>query len=548
MVKFREVFTRMDILRILCVGMLVLGLTNCRKKTDTVASELKEAGHELTAESWFGAIRGNDVVVMKKMVGGGFDEKTTDASGSSGLHVAAEHSSREAAEYLLNRGFSVDEKTGSGLTPLMHAVLADQPEMVKWLLRQGADPKLKDNEGFIALMHGVTKGRRQAVEELAPYYREDLDSALLLAALVGQTEVIDALTNYGASVYARMEDGRTPLMLAAQNGHREAAALLIDIGASRFATSEDGHTAQSLAVSAGNQEIATMIETGSVDDRLALESDEEVAEVMNGYLEEFETAGEESGAVAAIEEGESGLALTSERGSVAEGSAATMIETIEVASLSGGADGGPVVTAVTGTEERSPRSLDGATISRTPAPHEAGEPAGLGRVAQRPRAASEEFPLVMRHYRQRELPVEVKEVSGGVAALRLAGPEPQEVRLEAGEKIPGSSLVLVRVYSRVEQGKMNGGESIEIGVVEVEDQQTGQRRDWMAGQPAVSHDPLAMVEDAVTGRRYLAKPGQMFHSEGGRQFVVSDVRPNQVVIEETATGEVRTLGLRGPKG
>ncbi len=95
---------------------------------------------------------------------------------------------------------------------------------------------------------------------------------------------------------------------------------------------------------------------------------------------------------------------------------------------------------------------------------------------------------------------------------------------------------------------MNGGESIEIGVVEVEDQQTGQRRDWMAGQPAVSHDPLAMVEDAVTGRRYLAKPGQMFHSEGGRQFVVSDVRPNQVVIEETATGEVRTLGLRGPKG
>ncbi len=538
----------MDILRIFCVGVLVLGVTNCRKKTDTVESELKEAGYEMTANSWFGAIRDEDVAVMKKMTGGGFDDKTLDGNGSSGLHVAADHGSMEAGEFLLNRGFSVDQKSEGGRTPLMHAVLANQPEMVKWLLRQGADPKLKDNEGFIALMHGVTKGSRKAVEELAPYHREELDSALLLAALVGQTEVIDALTNYGGSVYARMGDGRTPLMLAAQNGHREAAALLIEIGASRFATTDEGHTAQSLAVSAGHEDIATMIETGFVDDRLALESDEEVAEAMNGYLEEFEPAEEEAGAVAAVDETAGGEALTPAAGSVANEPGATTNGAEQVVGVRDGSDGEPMVAGVAAKEYSTSSSLEGATISTKLAPQGAREPSEPDLVGEATGVASEDFPLVMRHYRQRELPVEVKQVSGGVAALHLAGPEPREVRLEAGETIPGSDLLVVKVYSRVEQGKLNGGESIEIGVVEVEDQQTGQRREWMAGQPAVSHDPLAMVEDAVTGRRYLAKRGQTFHSEDGREYVVSDVRPNQLVIEETASGEVRTLGLRGPKG
>jgi hypothetical protein len=72
--------------------------------------------------------------------------------------------------------------------------------------------------------------------------------------------------------------------------------------------------------------------------------------------------------------------------------------------------------------------------------------------------------------------------------------------------------------------------------------------EWMAGRPAAGHDPVALVEDAATGRRYVAKPGQKFTSDDGREFIVNDVRPGQIVIEETASGEVRTLRLRGPKG
>jgi hypothetical protein len=108
--------------------------------------------------------------------------------------------------------------------------------------------------------------------------------------------------------------------------------------------------------------------------------------------------------------------------------------------------------------------------------------------------------------------------------------------------------VVVRVFSRTETGKLNQGQPIEVGVVEVEDKDSGLKREWIAGRSASSHDPVALVEDSATGRRYIAKPGQKFFSDDGREFVVSDVRPSQLVIAETATGEVRTLRLRGPRG
>jgi len=50
------------------------------------------------------------------------------------------------------------------------------------------------------------------------------------------------------------------------------------------------------------------------------------------------------------------------------------------------------------------------------------------------------------------------------------------------------------------------------------------------------------------GYRYVAKLGQKFNCEDGREFIVNNVRPGQIVIEETTSGEVRTLRLRGSKG
>ena len=74
--------------------------------------------------------------------------------------------------------------------------------------------------------------------------------------------------------------------------------------------------------------------------------------------------------------------------------------------------------------------------------------------------------------------------------------------------------------------------------VEVRDTATGTSREWISGVPANAHDPVALVEDSATDRRYT----------DGTEYIISDVCPNQLVIEEAATGAVQTIPLRGPRG
>jgi ankyrin repeat protein len=467
-------------------------LPSCKKRGETVKSDLGEAGYQLTTEDWFRASRANDVPALKKFISGKFAADTRNAEGDSALHAAAAAGARGAADFLLNRGLAVDLRGAAERTPLMAAVLADQTEMVRWLLRQGADPGLRDQDGFKPLMLAVREGRPAAVGELAAYHREDLDPALLLAALVGRADVIDALTNFGASVYARMEDGRTPLMIAAENGHADAVTLLIDIGASRFATDPDGRTAADLATASGHPEIAALISRDPLPADLALESPVEIAESMEAF----------------VDPGKSGEPPVPRR------AAPKLIEGEMLSS--------PVAS------QQAPR--------KSPAAGPA-----LGEPFPMP-------PLVMRRYREKEMPVSVKSVTGDTATVRIAGAAPREVNVRAGDPIPGSNLVIVRVQRRLEDSKLSLGRPVEISVVEVRDRTTGSTREWISGVPSKAHDPVALVEDAATGKRYLASPGQRFKGADGAEYLISDVRPNQMVIQETASGTVQTIPLRGPRG
>lgn len=450
-------------------------LPGCQRRDETVKDDLQEAGYRLTTDDWFRAARGNDVAAMKKFVAAKFPANSRDAAGDSALHAAAAAGAQASADYLLDRGMEIDLRGASDRTPLMAAVLANQTEMTRWLLKQGADAKLKDAQGFKPLMLAVREGSTGAVEELAASNRDDLDPALLLAALVGRTDVIDALTNFGASVHARMEDGRTPLMLAAQNGHAGAVELLLDIGASRFTTDSEGRTAADLAGTAGHGEIVALISRDPLPEDLALESPAEIAGEMDAFVE-----------AAVAKSGSKAL----KRG------------------------GGAI-------------PLQGETLG-SPA---AGEP-----------------PLVMRHYREKEVPVAVRSVKGETAIVTVGGLAPRELKLRAGDRVPGSQLVVVRVRRRMEDSKVNSGAATEISVMEVRDTSTGGTREWISGVPSKAHDPAALVEDAATGRRYLAFPGQRFKTADGTEFLVSDIRPNQMVLQETASGAVRTIPLRGPRG
>ncbi|HSP41946.1 MAG TPA: ankyrin repeat domain-containing protein [Luteolibacter sp.] len=479
------------------MAVLLASPAACRKPSEAGKSDLKEAGYALTVEDWMRAASHDDLAALKKFLVAGFEVSATDAAGNTALHAAAAAGAQQSADLLLDRGLAIDTRGALARTPLMSAVIAGQTEMTAWLLRQGADPRLKDEAGYNALMLAVREDSNAALAELAPHHRDALDSALLLAALSGRTAAIDTLTSYGASVYTRMDDGRTPLMLAAENGHTEAVELLLDIGSSRFSTDQDGRSAADLADSAGHAEIAAMILETSLSDEFVIESPEEIALAMDSYVEASQAS-------------------------------------------VGSAEAGVPQQADTTTPEPA-RPIEGATLSAAVAPAET--------VSATSSDAMPVPPVVMRHYRQRELPVEVRGVSDDdTATIAILGPETRELKVRAGETIPGSNLVVVRVRQRVLDSKLDLGRPGEVSVVEVRDATTGVNRAWITGLPATAHDPVALVEDAATGRRYTATAGQKFRSEDGSEFIVTDVRPNQLVIENTATGAVRTLTLRGPRG
>jgi ankyrin repeat protein len=477
------------------MAVCLMAAVSCRKPAEASKSDLAEGGYTLTTADWLRAASRDDVTALKKFVAAGFEAGARGETGDSALHAAAAAGALKAADYLLKRGLAIDLAGSGRRTPLMHAVIAKQTSTVRWLLRQGADPRLKDAEGYSALMLAVREGASGAVAELAPYQRDSLDSAILLAALVGQAEVIDTLTNYGASVYARMEDGRTPLMIAAENGHKAAVELLLDLGSSRFSTDAAGRSAADIAREAGHAEIVALILRAPRPAELALESPEQVAQAMDSFVD----AAIHPDAAENPPNGPSAVPSKSIDGQVL----------------------GPIVR----TEEHSGDQTSNRTTPGFPMP-----------------------PLVMRHYREREMPLEVRTVSKDSATLVLRGAPQPEVTVAPGETIPGSRLAVVRVQRRMEDSKLNLGQPMEVSVVEVRDTATGVSREWISGVPASAHDPVALVEDASTGKRYTATPGQRFKSADGREFVISDVRPNQIIIEDAASGAVRTLPLSGPRG
>lgn len=494
---------------------VAFALLGCKSRKEASSNDLGDAGYQLTAADWFRATADDNPVALELFIKGGMQIGTKTADGNSALHVAAAAGAMKSGKFLLDHKVAIDEPGAGGRTPLMEAIVGGKTEMTRWLLKQGADPKAKDAEGFKPLMLAVKEGRSEVIGDLAVYDRDDLDGALLTAALLGQAKVIDELTNYGGSIYARMDDGRTALMVAAENGHAEAVKLLIEIGSNRFTTDPEGHTAADLAAEAGHAEIVALLSAEPTQGELALQSDQQIGTEMAASLDL-----PKAGTTNAIPEGtDASLAAVSGKSSVKKAP-----ESIDGVDLTGAVTSSADVPGV-----REPLAVPGGREATPPA---AAKPVGL----------------VMRSYRQRELPIEITHVEGGNAQIKLRGAKPREVSVAQGGTIPGSRLQIVGLRRKMHSGKENLGKLTEVSVVEVEDSATGVRRELIAGVPASAHDPVALVEDQSTGRRFMASPGQHFTASDGTRYTVADVRPNQIVLENEATKVTQTLPLRGPRG
>jgi ankyrin repeat protein len=128
---------------------------------------------------------------------------------------------------------SLSAEVGNGHTALMRAALEGNTARVKALLRRGANVNAKDLEGHTALMFAVV----------------NLHS-----------DIVKLLLEHGADVNASANDGLTALMLAASCGDAAVVRALLDKGADKGCKlTRTGKNAAMLAAEKGYTAIVDLL-------------------------------------------------------------------------------------------------------------------------------------------------------------------------------------------------------------------------------------------------------------------------------------------------
>jgi len=151
-------------------------------------------------------VAGQTETVLKKLDANPDLLETRNGDGWTPLHLAAFFGGPDLIHALLDRGASVNARSGNAMTntPLHAAVAGGKTENVQALAKRGADVNAQQSGGWTAL-HG--------------------------AAQSGNREMVEVLIAAGADLKARAENNQSPLDLALQKGQQSVAALLEQLGA-----------------------------------------------------------------------------------------------------------------------------------------------------------------------------------------------------------------------------------------------------------------------------------------------------------------------------
>ena len=85
------------------------------------------------------------------------------------------------------------------------------------------------------------------------------NTALHIASLAGQKDIIQLLLQYNASVNVQSQTGFTPLYMAAQENHDECVNYLLAKGANPALATEDGFTPLAVAMQQGHDKVVAVL-------------------------------------------------------------------------------------------------------------------------------------------------------------------------------------------------------------------------------------------------------------------------------------------------
>lgn len=192
------------------------------------------AGYSQALEDTLRAALEGDVVTLQKLLDRGTSPDTSDADGNTLLMLAARGGHMKAAELLVSRKASVQQKSKVGDTALMAASLKGEIPMAGFLLGLGAE---LNPPGWTPLHYAAFEGRAAMITFLigkgankdAPAPNEF--TALMLAIRGGHEEAARALLYSDPDVGYKTRGGETALKLAVQKGYMPMVELLKRAGA-----------------------------------------------------------------------------------------------------------------------------------------------------------------------------------------------------------------------------------------------------------------------------------------------------------------------------
>lgn len=186
--------------------------------------------HAGSYDDFFRAIKQDDAATVSALLNRGFEPNTLNPAGEHGLILAVREPSLNVATVLLNwPRMNVEARTPRDESALMLAALQGLSELCEQLIDKGADV---NKPGWTPLHYAATHGH---------------------------LAVMTLLLDHDAYIDTESPNGTTPLMMAAQYGTTAAVKLLLDAGADPQIKNQQGFTALDFAQRAGRPDSIELI-------------------------------------------------------------------------------------------------------------------------------------------------------------------------------------------------------------------------------------------------------------------------------------------------
>ena len=208
---------------------------------------LKETG---TVQNW--------LITSKTIV-------STDGSGNTVLHYAADWEYASAIKTLLEKGVDINAKNANGETCIFNAAKSNNPQIIQLLVDGGASVRDRDNLGSTPLHIAVRWGAQKSAEKLIKLgininaQNSAGKSPLAEAVIANKYDVTKYLLENGADPNSCDANGITILMDTIRAQNAEIVKLLLNYGANPNLQQINGQNAYHEAAYMGNIEIIVLI-------------------------------------------------------------------------------------------------------------------------------------------------------------------------------------------------------------------------------------------------------------------------------------------------